>query len=145
MAGSKSLTELHGTNWTVKCLSCGGWTSPRSEFQQMLRAANPEYVEAVEKAVEVGGRSGVIRPDGDVDLPKVSIQSLTLKLAAFVKVQFFQDLVDSFTVPKCPRCRDGILMPDVVFFGDNVPKPRVDKVKEELRGGIHQSLLRLYS
>lgn len=30
----------------------------------------------------------------------------------------------NFTVPDCPSC-GGILKPDVVFFGDNVPKERV--------------------
>lgn len=32
---------------------------------------------------------------------------------------------DSFTVPDCPEC-SGILKPDVVFFGENVPKDRID-------------------
>jgi NAD-dependent SIR2 family protein deacetylase len=31
----------------------------------------------------------------------------------------------SFDVPPCPSC-DGILKPDVVFFGENVPRDRVD-------------------
>ena len=33
-----------------------------------------------------------------------------------------------FRVPSCPKC-GGILKPFVVFFGDNVPRPRVDQVK----------------
>ena len=44
------------------------------------------------------------RPDGDADLP--------------------DDYVDSFTPPSCKNCC-GLLMPDVVFFGGTVPKPRV--------------------
>jgi NAD-dependent SIR2 family protein deacetylase len=31
---------------------------------------------------------------------------------------------DSFTPPPCPRC-GGLLKPDVVFFGENVPRERV--------------------
>jgi NAD-dependent SIR2 family protein deacetylase len=31
-----------------------------------------------------------------------------------------------FQVPGCPDC-GGIMKPDVVFFGDNVPRPRVDE------------------
>ncbi len=42
------------------------------------------------------------RPDGDVDL----------------------DETDGFEVPGCESC-GGVLKPDVVFFGENVPKPRV--------------------
>ncbi|KAK7874220.1 hypothetical protein R5R35_006262 [Gryllus longicercus] len=49
-----------------------------------------------------------VRPDGDVDLP--------------------QDFVEQFVVPNCPDC-SGILKPDIVFFGDNVPRERVDFVK----------------
>jgi NAD-dependent SIR2 family protein deacetylase len=30
-----------------------------------------------------------------------------------------------FAVPPCPRC-DGLLKPDVVFFGENVPRDRMD-------------------
>ena len=31
----------------------------------------------------------------------------------------------AFIVPDCLEC-DGILKPDVVFFGENVPRDRVD-------------------
>jgi NAD-dependent SIR2 family protein deacetylase len=44
------------------------------------------------------------RPDGDVDL---------------------DDTVD-FVVPECEWC-GGVLKPDVVFFGENVPPPRVQQ------------------
>ena len=45
-----------------------------------------------------------VRPDGDVDL----------------------DDTAGFAVPGCARC-GGVLKPDVVFFGENVPKPRVER------------------
>ncbi|CAG4933257.1 unnamed protein product [Colias eurytheme] len=54
---------------------------------------------------------GMIRPDGDVELSK--------------------EQVDSFRTPLCPKC-EGPLKPDIVFFGDNVPKARVEKVKSEV-------------
>jgi NAD-dependent SIR2 family protein deacetylase len=37
-----------------------------------------------------------------------------------------------FVVPDCPAC-GGILKPDVVFFGDNVPRDRVDEIFDSLR------------
>ncbi|GAA2746914.1 NAD-dependent protein deacetylase [Kitasatospora cinereorecta] len=46
----------------------------------------------------------VLRPDGDAELP--------------------QQLVDGFRVAPCEAC-GGVLKPDVVFFGESVPKPRV--------------------
>lgn len=39
--------------------------------------------------------------------------------------------VDNFKVPGCPDC-GGILKPDVVFFGDNVPRERVSAVFDTL-------------
>lgn len=45
-------------------------------------------------------------PDGDADLDGLD----------------FSD----FQVPDCPRC-GGMLKPDVVFFGENVPRPRVEQ------------------
>jgi NAD-dependent SIR2 family protein deacetylase len=44
-------------------------------------------------------------PDGDAELPA--------------------EAVAAFSVPACARCR-GVLRPDVVFFGENVPAPRVE-------------------
>ena len=49
-------------------------------------------------------QSAAVAPDGDADL----------------EADF-----DSFHVPDCPAC-EGILKPDVVFYGDSVPKPRAD-------------------
>lgn len=44
---------------------------------------------------------------------------------------FFQEQVDNFKTPLCPKC-EGPLKPDIVFFGDNVPKNRVEQVKKEV-------------
>jgi NAD-dependent SIR2 family protein deacetylase len=46
-----------------------------------------------------------LAPDGDADLP--------------------DHLIESFRVPACEQC-EGVLKPDVVFFGESVPRPRVD-------------------
>jgi NAD-dependent SIR2 family protein deacetylase len=40
-------------------------------------------------------------------------------------------VIEHFTVPACLGC-GGVLKPDVVFFGDNVPRPRVDEAFEKL-------------
>lgn len=53
----------------------------------------------------------VTAPDGDADLD-------------------LGDL-DAFEVPDCPRC-GGILKPNVVFFGDGVPRDRVEATMEAL-------------
>ncbi|NYE27212.1 NAD-dependent SIR2 family protein deacetylase [Rhodanobacter sp. K2T2] len=50
-------------------------------------------------------------PDGDADVP-------------------MQDF-SGFNVPDCPHC-GGMLKPDVVFFGENVPRDRVDLAMQAL-------------
>ncbi|TCC66161.1 NAD-dependent protein deacetylase [Kribbella pittospori] len=52
------------------------------------------------------GEATRINPDGDVELP--------------------DDIVRTFTVVPCTVC-GGVLKPDVVFFGENVPKSRVER------------------
>jgi NAD-dependent SIR2 family protein deacetylase len=50
-------------------------------------------------------------PDGDADLEGADFSS--------------------FVTPSCPRC-GGLLKPDVVFFGENVPRDRVDAASRQL-------------
>jgi NAD-dependent SIR2 family protein deacetylase len=74
-----------------------GQTSTREDLDRRLRAANPVF----------GGSAGRINPDGDVDLAEESVRD--------------------FEVVDCADCGSGILKPDVVFFGENVPRPRVQQ------------------
>ena len=46
-------------------------------------------------------------------------------MSRFEKYIFCLKLI--FQIPDCPSC-GGILKPDVIFFGDNVPRPKVDQV-----------------
>lgn len=52
-----------------------------------------------------------ILPDGDADIP--------------------EPLIDGFKVPDCLYC-GGMLKADVVFFGENVPRPKVERAFEML-------------
>ncbi|CAH1164761.1 unnamed protein product [Phaedon cochleariae] len=52
--------------------------------------------------------STTIRPDGDVDIPL--------------------EIIEGFKPPLCESC-GGMLKPDITFFGDNVPRARVEAVK----------------
>ena len=95
-AGARAVTELHGSLHRVVCLSC--WQrSSREALDARLRAANPGWTAAA------AGREPAVNPDGDVALDDTS----------------------GFTVAGCLSC-GGVLKPDVVFFGENVPRPRVD-------------------
>ena len=103
-AGARAVTELHGSLHRVVCLSCWQRTS-REELDGRLRAANPEWDAAVL------GLEPAVNPDGDVALDETA----------------------GFTVADCRAC-GGVLKPDVVFFGENVPKPRVEECFQLVSG-----------
>jgi NAD-dependent SIR2 family protein deacetylase len=73
-----------------------GALTARLEVDQALRAANPDFAAVAER----------INPDGDAELD--------------------DDALAGFVMIDCPACGDGPLKPDVVFFGETVPRPRVD-------------------
>jgi NAD-dependent SIR2 family protein deacetylase len=72
-------------------------TSPRDDLDRRLHAANPAF----------GGVATRINPDGDVELD--------------------DHVVATFALVDCVACDEGVLKPDVVFFGENVPRPRVEQ------------------
>jgi len=79
-----------------------GGTESRSAIQHLLEEANPEL------SALAGERAAA--PDGDAQLD-----------AGY----------ETLVVPPCPGC-GGTLMPDVVFFGGNVPRDRVTRAMEAL-------------
>jgi NAD-dependent SIR2 family protein deacetylase len=98
-AGAFGVTELHGSLHRVVCLSCGQ-RSARTELERRLEAANPGWDARLATSVSVSPR-----PDGDVVLD--------------------DEATESFQVVDCSACH-GVLKPDVVFFGENVPRPRAE-------------------
>ena len=102
-AGSLNVLKLHGSLAQVRCLACGR-EEPRQRLQRRLVHLNPEL-----EAYAAGTAHNVapnVAPDGDAEIPEA--------------------LVETFRVPVCLACK-GVLKPDVVFFGENVPKPRVER------------------
>lgn len=97
-AGSRRVIELHGSLAAVCCLGCEERVS-RDSHQERLLSENPGWLDGI------GERKAESAPDGDAEIPDRSIES--------------------FSVPDCHAC-GGVLKPDVVFFGENVPKSRVD-------------------
>ncbi|WP_240746941.1 NAD-dependent protein deacetylase [Cryptosporangium phraense] len=93
--GAADVIELHGSLDRVICLDCGDLTT-RIELDDRLRGANPDFRHDTDP--------DTVNPDGDVDLA--------------------EELLDGFAVVDCVDC-GGVLKPDVVFFGESVPKDRV--------------------
>jgi NAD-dependent deacetylase sirtuin 4 len=96
-AGSHRVVELHGSLAAVRCLSCGE-TSGRDGWQDRLLAMNGDWSRRLRG-------EGEQAPDGDAELPAWAMEE--------------------FRVPACEEC-GGVIKPDVVFFGENVPAERVE-------------------
>jgi NAD-dependent SIR2 family protein deacetylase len=73
-----------------------GLRESRPELDARLRAANPLF----------GAAGDQLNPDGDVELA--------------------DDELSGFVPVGCRHCGSDLLKPDVVFFGENVPRTRVD-------------------
>ena len=52
--------------------------------------------------------------------------------SSFATISLLGRMTTLCRVPNCPKCDTGILKPYVVFFGDNVPKPRVEFVRKQV-------------
>jgi NAD-dependent SIR2 family protein deacetylase len=95
-AGSQHVIDLHGTYAQVACLDCG-YTMSRAALAEQLEALNPGFIERSEA---VGGLA--VAPDADAIVADTT----------------------SFRYLDCPRC-GGMLKPDIVYFGESVPKDRL--------------------
>jgi NAD-dependent SIR2 family protein deacetylase len=73
-----------------------GDVDDRGALDERLRAVNPHF----------GPRVDEVNPDGDAELP--------------------DDVLDGFVMVGCRACGGGPLKPDVVFFGETVPRDRVE-------------------
>ncbi|WP_374109418.1 NAD-dependent protein deacetylase [Actinotalea sp. K2] len=96
LAGSRTVIDLHGTYAEILCLGCGDRTS-RDHLAQRLVLLNPGFEEAVGAVADVE-----IAPDADAVI----------------------ESTQGFVVADC-ECCGGMLKPDIVYFGENVPKERV--------------------
>ena len=97
-AGSRNVINLHGTYARVICLTCR-WTMSRAALAEELDALNPGFTERVEA---VGGLA--VAPDADAVVTDTA----------------------SFRYLDCPSC-GGMLKPDIVYFGESVPKDIVQQ------------------
>jgi NAD-dependent SIR2 family protein deacetylase len=94
-AGHRHVIDLHGTYARVRCLGCEALIS-RMALAERLEAANPGFAaDARASGVEVA-------PDADAVITDT----------------------DNFRMVDCERC-GGLLKPDIVYFGESVPKDRV--------------------
>jgi NAD-dependent SIR2 family protein deacetylase len=100
-AGSINIVDLHGRFDQVVCLACHRRYSRRL-LAGVLEELNPGFLEQALAA-------GVVEMAPDADA--------TVENGGLIK---------GFVVAHCPAC-GGMLKPDFVYFGENVPKDRVER------------------
>lgn len=100
-AGSVNVVDLHGRYDRVICLE-EGHVFTRQLVASILEEINPGFLEAAQA-------SGVVEMAPDAD---ASVED--------------PELIRSFVVAVCPVC-GGTLKPDFVYFGENVPRDRVQR------------------
>lgn len=96
-AGSRRVVDLHGTYAQVRCLSCEHRIS-RFTLHERLCAANPGFDDRMRATTGLE-----VAPDADAVVTDT----------------------EDFVVVGCDHC-GGMLKPDIVYFGETVPRPRVD-------------------
>lgn len=96
-AGADDVAELHGNLRQVICMQCGERYA-RATVDEWLSLANPNFDRSAE---------GPLRPDGDVAIA--------------------ESLIEEFHLVHCVVCGSDLLKPDVVMFGESVPKSLVEQ------------------
>ncbi|GAA1993498.1 hypothetical protein GCM10009718_34020 [Isoptericola halotolerans] len=101
-AGSRTVIDLHGRYDRVICLQCGR-TISRAHLAERLDALNPGFVESVlDDGTTVADIE--VAPDADAVIARTS----------------------HFRPADCEFC-GGVLKPEIVYFGENVPRARVEQ------------------
>jgi NAD-dependent SIR2 family protein deacetylase len=110
---TQNVDGLHGRAGSANVLELHGGLHRVVCLTCRARGAR-EDLQCTLKALNPGwtGLAAALRPDGDAQLSA--------------------ERYDDFNVPDCPHC-GGILKPDVVFFGESVPKPRASEAMAAIR------------
>ncbi|GAB4086622.1 hypothetical protein GCM10028784_32520 [Myceligenerans cantabricum] len=95
-AGARNVIDLHGRYDRVICLSCAR-VVPRAQLAARLDALNPGFADSVGTVGDIE-----IAPDADAVISATA----------------------HFRPAPCDSC-GGILKPEIVYFGENVPRTRV--------------------
>ncbi len=96
VAGTRRVIDLHGRYDRVICLTCRA-VVPRAALDLELEALNPGFASHIRSVADIE-----IAPDADAVI----------------------ETTQDFRVAPCRAC-GGVLKPDIVYFGENVPKERV--------------------
>ncbi|CAM9233809.1 unnamed protein product, partial [Hapterophycus canaliculatus] len=122
-AGSRKVIDMHGRNDQVECMSCR-IRSNRNAYQENLSRLNAPWIAEYSPELKSGKKGTGGTADSDEEA-REGDPAVHLRADGDADVEPGAYL-GRFVVPACEQC-GGILKPTVVFFGDNIPRQRVEE------------------
>ncbi|KAH8427928.1 SIR2 family NAD-dependent protein deacylase [Aspergillus melleus] len=128
---SQQLHLLHGSLFTVKCTSFYCSYSRENDFTDPIVPAlkipkgTPDFTPSTEDKTDESASKDLSDSPGNEEAPEVDISDERVPLPA----------LSLDVLPHCPECKDGILRPGVVWFGESLPLHTLDKVDSWMRSG----------
>ncbi|PLB55305.1 putative SIR2 family histone deacetylase [Aspergillus steynii IBT 23096] len=127
----QQLHLLHGSLFTVKCTSFYCNYSRENDFTDPIVPAleipkgNPEFISSTEDKTGESASKSMSDYLGNAEAPEADISDERVPLPA----------LSLDVLPQCPACKDGILRPGVVWFGESLPMHTLDMVDSWMRSG----------
>jgi len=126
-ANSRYVTELHGRGNVLKCMTCGSFHC-RREYHDLLTKLNQGWInDALKDVKEDDSSSSKLRPDGDAYIANDNYGDIIVPPCPTCLEKTNNDDDDDTTTTATTTTTPGFLKPDVVFFGDSVPRHRVER------------------
>lgn len=127
----EQLHLLHGSLFTVKCTSFYCSYSRENDFTDPIVPAleipkgTPDFTPSTEEKTGQAAATSLSDYPGDGETPEADISDERVPLPA----------LSLDVLPHCPECKEGILRPGVVWFGESLPMHTLDMVDTWMRSG----------
>ncbi|KAJ6128683.1 hypothetical protein N7471_009900 [Penicillium samsonianum] len=126
---SKQLHLLHGTLFTVKC----------NNF--FCNYSEDNYTDPIVPALEIPKKSSGLNPSATDKTGEEASKAIAEALDPTSNEVDISDAsnpiatVNKKDLPQCPKCKDGLLRPGVVWFGEPLPEKTINAVDKWIAAG----------
>ncbi|KAJ5506391.1 Sirtuin family [Penicillium expansum] len=126
---SKQLHLLHGTLFNVKCTNF------------YCNYSEENYTDPIVPALEIPKQSSGLNPSATDKTGEEASKAIVEALGSTSNEVDISDAsnplatVNKKELPQCPRCKDGLLRPGVVWFGEPLPEKTLNAVDKWIAAG----------
>ena len=128
-AGHLALAELEQAGWVQMLITQNVDNLHRKAGQQALIELHGSLARVLCLACHATLERAEVQRWLSEDNPSVTVQAAQMRPDG--DADLADELIASIQVPACPQC-DGVLMPDVVFFGGTIPRERSEAVSRAI-------------